>query len=389
MRAPQDYFAADDWQQILTLADSQQPPFLLLKLDAVLAKYHALQQAFPTTALYYALKANPTLQIIDLLNQLGCGFELASVYELRACLQQGVPAQRLCFGNPIKKQAAIAEFYQAGVRLFVSDCVPDLHKIAQVAPKSAVYVRISIESSTASATADWPLDRKFGCPPDEAASLLVLAAQLGLNPIGVSFHVGSQQNHPKAWRLALSQTKRVFEQTKAAGLTLNFINLGGGLPSRYLRPIPDITDFAREIYGALAEFFPEQALNLMLEPGRYLVAEAGVVVTEVALVTKKSGNHNRWVFTDIGVFGGMTESLGEATKYPIWTRYPADVASEDVVLAGPTCDSRDVLYEKYRYRLPVNLQAGDKLYLLSAGAYTAACGCSGYNGFPPLAVYCL
>lgn len=385
MTSPESYFETTVWQRILAFAKTRQPPFLVIDLPSVAAKQRALSDALPEADIYYALKANPTPEIVRLLDGLGCGFELASPQELELCLDLGIAPDKLCFGNTVKSAQAIARFYAAGVRLYASDSAEDIQKIAKAAPGARVYVRIMVEGS---ASADWPLDRKFGCRAPEAVPLMELAATLGLQPAGISFHVGSQQNDPAVWRIALAEVRTLFSEARAAGLSPDLINIGGGLPARYLSPVPEVTAFAEAIRKAIQELFPETPPRLIMEPGRYLVAEAGVLVSEVMLATRKPVGGTRWIYLDTGVFGGLTESLGEATKYPIWTEHEAG-KTEEVILAGPTCDGRDILYDNYRYQLPLALKDGDRVYWLATGGYTVSCGSSGYNGFPPLTAYCL
>jgi len=385
---PSPYFDAPLWARILELANQYQPPFLLVHLDTIKTQYLAMQAAFAPWQgqIFYALKANPMPPVVKLLHELGSSFELASGYELDLALHCGVPATKLCFGNTIKKKSDIAKFYAAGVRLFATDSEEDLYKLAEAAPGANIYVRILVRDSEA--TAAWPLARKFGCDSTLAIELLRLAHRLGLPAYGISFHVGSQQSNIPAWKIALQQTADLFATLAHDGITLQLVNIGGGFSSRYLTEVPTIETYATHIGHYLHESFRHSFPQLMMEPGRYLVAPAGVIVSEVMLVSRKS-NHDRtrWVYTDIGVFGGLTEALGEATRYPILTE--REGPTEEVILAGPTCDGRDIMYEQHRYALPADLQAGDRLYWLIAGAYTTSCSCVSYNGFPPLAVYFL
>lgn len=363
-------------------AGAPQTPVLLLDTATIAEQYAVMQRAFPGAHICYAIKANPAEPIVETLAQAGCGFELASRAEFDLALRFGAAPERVAFGNTIKKAADIAYYYQHGVRLFATDSEADLRCIAANAPGAKVYARLLAEPS---ATADWPLDRKFGCPTETALELLVLARELGLQPHGVSFHVGSQQNSPAPWEAALRRAAWIFAECKQRGIDLQLVNLGGGFPVSYLKPVPTLDEYAKAIYGFVTALFPEPP-QLMLEPGRFLVAEAGLLVAEVMLVARKKPGEARWVYLDVGIFGGMTEAMGEATKYPLLTDYPDDAPCSEVILAGPTCDGRDILYDRYRYALPDELKQGDKLYFVKAGAYTVSCGSVSYNGFAPVAV---
>lgn len=368
------------------LAD-QQPatPCLILALDVVVERYRTLRSAFPEATVYYAVKANPEPEVIALLARLGSRFDVASPAEIELCLRCGVAPAALSYGNTIKKTADVAYAYRQGVRLFAFDSVMELEKLAVAAPGAAVFCRLLAESEGA----DWPLSRKFGCANDMAADLLVMASRLGLEPCGVSFHVGSQQRHPGAWNSAIEAAATVTAAVARHGIDLPLLNVGGGFPARYLAPTHAIDDYAGAIEAAVRRRFGATRPALVVEPGRFLTGDAGVLVTEVVLVSRKSyADEERWVYLDTGVFGGLAETLGEAIKYRLVTR-PAGGPTGPVVLAGPTCDSLDILYQAHRYQLPLDLAAGDQVLFLSAGAYTKAYCTDGFNGFQPLPVHCL
>ena len=247
-------------------------------------------------------------------------------------------------------------------------------------------MRILTEGSS---SADWPLSRKFGCQTDMAMDLLVLARELGLVPYGVSFHVGSQQREIGVWDAAIGKVKHMFTRLLAEhDIKLQMINLGGGFPANYLTKTNPLTAYAEEITRFLKEDFGDELPEIILEPGRSLVANAGVLVSEVILVSRKSRMAiERWVFTDAGKFSGLIETMDESIKFPIWTEKQGEL--EDVVIAGPTCDSADIMYEDYKYGLPLNLASGDRLYWLSTGAYTTSYSSVEFNGFPPLKQFCI
>jgi len=290
------------------------------------------------------------------------------------------------YGNTIKKARDIRYFYEKGVNLFATDSEADLRNIAKAAPGSRVFVRILTEGSQ---TADWPLSRKFGCQTDMAMDLCLLARDLGLVPYGISFHVGSQQRDIGAWDSAIAKVKVIFERLKEEdGVVLKMINLGGGFPANYISRTNDLKTYAEEITRFLHEDFGDELPEIILEPGRSLVANAGILVSEVVLVSRKDryGLH-RWVYTDVGKFGGLIETMDESIKYPLFVEKKGEL--EEVVLAGPTCDSADILYEDYKYELPLNLASGDRLYWFSTGAYTTTYSAVEFNGFPPLASFCI
>ena len=378
---PTDYLNAAAWSRVQELAASQESPFLVVSLNKVREQYVRLQKALPYATPYYAVKANPAPEIIMLLRDLGACFDIASVYELDRVLKLGVPAERLSCGNTIKKAQHVREFYRRGVRLFVTDSEADVRTLAAEAPGARVFVRVLTEGS---ATADWALSLKFGCPSDMAIDLLVLARQLGLEPHGVSFHVGSQQRDIGTWDGALSKVKFIIDWLRQReGIRLQMVNLGGGFPASYLHPTHPIELYAREITRFIEEDFGTERPRIIVEPGRYLVADAGVLVSRVVLIARKSYTAlNRWVYLDVGKFGGLIETMNESIKFAIHVERTGE--AEPVVLAGPTCDSLDILYEDHQYALPLDLAIGDIVYWFATGAYTSSYSSVEFNGFPPL-----
>ncbi len=379
------YFDQATWAKLKSFADTHETPFVMVHLDTIKKKYLELHRCFPMAKIYYAVKANPAVEIIRLLSELGCYFDIASIYELERVLDQGVIPDRVSFGNTIKKAKDIKTFYDKGVRLFATDSEQDLENIATQAPGSKIYVRVITEGGE---TSDWPLSRKFGCHTDKAMDLLILARDLGLQPYGVSFHVGSQQHDIGVWDGALSKVHSIFTRMKLEGISLKMVNIGGGFPVRYMSEVNDIPTYSEDILRFIKDDFDAELPEIILEPGRSLVGESGVIVTEVVLTSRKAKNDlNRWVFTDIGKFSGMIETLGEAIKYPLYTEKKGE--GEEVIIAGPTCDSMDILYEEYKYTLPLNLAAGDRLYWFATGAYTTSYSSIEFNGFPALKAYYL
>ncbi|WP_236232988.1 type III PLP-dependent enzyme [Pseudomonas tohonis] len=382
----EDYFAPATFQRMKAFADQHDTPFVVIDKQTIADAYDQLVGCFPFAKIYYAVKANPATEITELLRDKGSNFDIASIYELDKVMKTGVGPERISYGNTIKKAKDIRYFFEKGVRLFATDSEADLRNIAKAAPGSKIYVRILTEGST---SADWPLSRKFGCNPDMALDLLILAKQLGLEPYGLSFHVGSQQRDIDVWDAAIAKVKVIFERLKEEdGITLKMINMGGGFPANYIQRTNALETYAEEITRFLKEDFGDELPEIILEPGRSLIANAGILVSEVVLVARKSRTAvERWVYTDVGKFSGLIETMDESIKFPIWTEKKGEM--EEVVIAGPTCDSADIMYENYKYGLPLNLASGDRLYWLSTGAYTTSYSAVEFNGFPPLKAFYL
>lgn len=383
---PEDYYDADTFARIKKAADQHDTPILVVDTKTFSDQLDHLMGCFPFAKTYYAVKANPETPVLEILRDRGCNFDVASRYELDKVLALGVGGDRVSFGNTIKKIRDIRYFYEKGVRLFASDSEADLRNIAEAAPGAKVFVRILTEGSQ---TADWPLSRKFGCHVDMALELCVLARELGLVPYGISFHVGSQQRDIGAWDSAIAKVKWIYDRLKEEeGIELKMVNLGGGFPANYISRTNALETYAEEITRFLKEDFGDELPEIILEPGRSLAANAGILVSEVVLASRKNRTDlHRWLYTDIGKFGGFIETMDEAIKYPLYVE--RDGECEEVVIAGPTCDSADILYEQYKYELPLSLQAGDRMYWFSCGAYTTTYSAIEFNGFPPLKTICI
>jgi len=358
-------------------------PCLVLDNEVVRENYLAFAKALPDTRVFYAVKANPAPEVLKLLTELGSCFDVASVTETEMVLAAGCTPDRISYGNTIKKESEIAAAHKLGVTLFAIDCEAEAEKVARAAPGSRVICRIHCDGSGS----EWPLSRKFGCEPDYAVDILELAHRRGLTPHGISFHVGSQQHNIEAWDRALASTASIFRGCAERGITLNMVNLGGGFPAKYLRKTPKLESYGKAIFRALRRHFGNAIPETIIEPGRGLVGNAGVIEAEVVLIARRSPEDEvRWVYLDIGKFHGLAETIDESIRYPIRTPRDRDEMTP-CIIAGPTCDSVDVLYEKNPYPLPVSLAIGDKVLIEATGAYTTTYSSVGFNGYPPLRQY--
>ncbi|NUS45807.1 MAG: type III PLP-dependent enzyme [Mycobacteriaceae bacterium] len=370
--------------------DEQCPPSpcLVIDLATVRERYRALAEALPGAQLFYAVKANPAADVVRELVRAGASFDVASVPEIELCLAQGADPAQISYGNTIKKHADVAAAYTLGVRLFTTDSIPDVEAIAQYAPGASVFGRIMLVD-TGSLT---PFGRKFGCSPDMAVQVLSRAHELGLRPAGVSFHVGSQQLDPQAWDRGVREAAAVAAKLAAQDVTLPLINVGGGLPGSYTVSAPPLAEYAAAIEASVREHFGAAGLplpSLVVEPGRFVVADAGLLRSEVVLVSRKSDDDEfRWVYLDVGRYNGMAECENEYITYLLSTPEREGEVGP-VYLAGPTCDGDDVLYQRNIYRLPLALRAGDHVEFLSTGAYTASYSSIAFNGFSPLPTHCI
>ncbi|SDZ42719.1 ornithine decarboxylase [Jannaschia faecimaris] len=359
-------------------------PTLVIDVDAVERQFRALSAGLVRrdgrhAHIHYAVKANPHTAIIERLVALGSGFDAASRGEIELVLGQGADVDHVSFGNTIKKASDIRWAHAVGITLFAADAEEELEKLAENAPGARVYIRVIVDNPEA----DWPLSRKFGCASDKVMQLLDRARDLGLVPHGLSFHVGSQTREARMWTGTLDQVAAIWARAQDEGFDLQLLNIGGGFPAFYGEEIQAPTSYARSVIALIEDRFTDVP-QIMAEPGRGMVAEAGAIAAEVVLVSKKSNDDlHRWVYLDIGRFSGLAETEGEAIRYQFVTPRDGDDTGPCVV-AGPSCDSADVMYEKRPLQLPLSLKAGDKIVIRNCGAYTTTYSSVGFNGFPPL-----
>ncbi len=355
-------------------------PYLVLDVAAAVTRYRRIGAVLPGTRVHYAVKANPAPALLRALAAAGACFDVASPAEVEAVLTAGAAPADLVYSHPVKRRADVERAAALGVRLFVVDSLEEVRKVAEAAPGVSVLCR----TTTSGAGSDWPLSRKYGCTAAEAVPLLMLADALGLDAAGVAFHVGSQQRDPQAWDAPVAEAAAVFATLRAHGLTPWLLDLGGGLPAHHEGPCPPLPSYAAAIELALRRHFGAHRPRTLLEPGRAVVGDAGTLVAGVVGVVHRGDA--RWVFLDAGVFTGLVETLDEAIRYRLRTSADGGPVGS-CVLAGPTCDSADVLYEHTPVQLPLALAEGDTVELLSAGAYTACYSTVGFNGFAPLATH--
>ena len=337
----------------------RQTPLLVLDGNLIRQKFSELQGTLVNSRIYYALKTNPHWLVIDLLNDLGCGFEISSQDELGLLLHRAISPDRIIASNPVKTEAFIEAAYRLGMRLFAFDSYAEVEKLSQFAPQSKVYVRLTVPNDGSK----WPLTKKFGVEVDDAVELLQEARSKGLEPYGLTFHVGSQCTEAETWVKALEKSSVVWEKARERGIELKMLNIGGGFPIEYRETTIPISDIASRIKDTIDTLFPRDT-EVAIEPGRVLVGEAGVLVATV--IGKAVRNKEKWLYLDVGVFNGLMESIG-GIQYSLASL--KDGILEPWVLAGPSCDSLDIVQSDVF--LP-EMAIGDHVYILSAGAYTTA-----------------
>ncbi|WP_433367516.1 type III PLP-dependent enzyme [Actinoplanes sp. CA-142083] len=352
-------------------------PYLVTDLETVAARYEAFTAAMPGVATFYAMKCNPSPEILRTLADSGAGFEVASIGELRMLQAQGVDPAGVLYSNPVKPVGHIAAAAAAGLWRFAVDSPGELAKISEAAPGAAVYVRLRVDDTTSV----FPLSQKFGTDVEDAYDLMLLADRMGLRPYGVTFHVGSQCESTSAWRSAIRAAGELMERLLADGITLEMLDLGGGFPARYLATEPSIEQIGAVIAGEI-EVLPYRPALIAAEPGRHLVAESSVMAATI--IGREMRGDEHWLFLEVGAYHGLIEPIQTpgGWDYPMWTSLADHTSAPRLryTLTGPTCDSSDTI--AYGVELPATLAVGDVVYFGSAGAYTLAYA-SSFNGFPP------
>lgn len=378
MHSSENPFSAEVLREI-----SNETPYFVFSKERIKEQVATFEEHFKGASIFYALKANSEIEVLDTIAKTGAGFEAASKYELEYLKEAGVPGKKILFGSSVKKADHIKAFHDYGVDRFAFDSPSELEKIAAMAPGARVYLRIRV-NDTGSV---FRFSEKFGTTVDKMIPLFLHAQSLGLIPYGVSFHVGSQASNPKAWAEALSHIKPSIDALGENGIQLEVIDLGGGFPCTYAttETLPALSEIAKETYAAYHSLgFTE---DIILEPGRSIVAETGVLVASV--IGRVEREESTWLFLDAGVYNGLFEVMAYqgSTRYPISSlRHSYESGESLFAIAGPTGDSPDVITREAL--LPSDIDIGDKLIIHKVGAYSLP-AISPFNGFPKPPVYYL
>ena len=364
-----DFINKETWNKVLNhIASSDEaPPYLLIDKEVVRGKVSTIGRNIRNSKVFYAVKANPDMEVLRFLNSLGVGFEIASEGELQILATLGVGPERIITSNPVKTLKFLEKAVPYGISYFSYDSIAEVEKLLRYAPGCNVYVRLSVPNEGS----EWPLSKKFGVELDEAVELLLFARKKGLNPVGVTFHVGSQCNNVYNWNTAIEKAKDLWEVSEQSGIKLSMLNIGGGYPIHYTKNVVDVETIEKKIDRAIGSKFSED-IEIFIEPGRSVVGDAGVFVSTV-IGKAKRGDEN-WLYIDVGVFNGLMESIGGIKYvYIVGSRNEP----EKWTIAGPSCDSFDVIDREVILPEP---EVGNRILILSSGAYTISYA-SEFNGF--------
>jgi ornithine decarboxylase len=369
----QDPFSREAIQHLVARYGS---PLFVIDAERVRAQYRRLVAALPGVDLYYALKPLPHAAVITTLNAEGAFFDLATNGEVELVRRLGVPAERCIHTHPIKRDSDIRTALSFGVNRFVVDNPDELRKFVKFRGRASLLLRVSFRSPGVQCD----LSRKFGCDPEAVAELLQLAAELRIKIDGLSFHVGSQAIDSAKIVEAIGVCRELLQSAVRAGFSPHLLDIGGGYPVDYQKPSIPIEEFCAPIVKALKELPP--TVRVIAEPGRYIAAPAAVCVASVMGRALRDGRW--WYYLDDGLYGSYSGQVYDHAVYPV-AALLSDAATYPSVLAGPTCDSIDVISEKLQ--LP-KLDMGDLIVGRMMGAYTWA-SASEFNFFPRATVLAL
>ncbi|NQT28955.1 MAG: type III PLP-dependent enzyme [Candidatus Saganbacteria bacterium] len=351
-------------------------PLMLISREVLKKQYQRFRRSLPNVMPFYAIKANPHPEIIKTFIKLGVGFDVASGAEMDLVLNLGASPDKVIFANTIKSNEDIARAHKRKVKLMTFDNEPELYKIAKHCPRAKVLVRIKVDN-TGSAV---ELSLKFGADADQAIFLLKKARSLGLQPVGVAFHVGSQCTNLNNYLRALDVSSLIFSEAEKVGLPLTILDIGGGFPIRHFDNDDHLTfkDMAGAIRKKMRRLFDKNT-NFIAEPGRFFVGSSGTLITQV--VGRTFRNNKNYYYLNDGVYADFSGIVFDHCRYEFKTLRRGQKFL--TTLAGPTCDSFDTI--SLNEDLP-ELEVGNVVYVKNIGAYSCASAVPAFNGFPPAKV---
>jgi ornithine decarboxylase len=353
-------------------------PLFLIDADRIRGQYRRLSAALPGVDLYYAIKSLPHPSVVATLRDLGGCFDLAVGREVELVRSLGVVPERCIHTHPIKREGDIRTALAYGVTHFVVDNPDELRKFAKHRHRAALLIRVAFRS--AEAVCD--LSRKFGCHPEAVPGLLALASELRVRVAGLSFHAGSQAGTPRMHVEAIEVCRQLMSAASMNGHELSMLDIGGGFPVDYSGDCEtaSIEDFCTPIRRAIDTIDPK--IRVIGEPGRFIAAPSAISVSSVMGRAERDGRW--WYYLDDGLYGSYSGQMFDHARYPI-EALAARGPCRPSVLAGPTCDSIDIIRENID--LP-ELEEGDLVVGRMMGAYTWATATE-FNFFPKTTVLAL
>ncbi len=348
-------------------------PLMLIQEDALEKQFRAFRKALPEVMPYYAIKANPYPGIIKKFIELGSGFDVASANEMNTVLELGASPDKIIFANTIKSHEDMRSACKKKVKLMTFDNEPELYKIAKACPGAKVIIRIKV----ANIGSIVELSLKFGADPEQSISLLKKARSLGLKPVGVSFHVGSQCTNAENYLQALEVSSMIFNEAKQSGIFLNIMDIGGGFPIKHFDADSHLTfeRMAGQIRKKLQRLF-DKNVKFIAEPGRFFAGPSGILITQV--IGRAFRNNKNYYYLNDGLYGDFSGIVFDHCKYEFRALNRGQRFLS--TLAGPTCDSFDTI--SLSEDLP-EMDVGNVVYVKNIGAYSCASAVPNFNGFKP------
>lgn len=353
------------------LAQTYGTPLLCVSKSIVARNYRILEAGLPNVELFYAAKSNPDLTILRTLKSLGGSVDICSVGELKAALQAGFTPDQMLHTHPCKTLDNLLTCYDAGCRLFVYDNATELQKMHRYTPDVGLLLRVAMSSLSSMIN----LSAKFGCAPTQAVELIQQARDLGMNIRGISFHVGSQTLSPEDYDRALETVRRIFDEAAALGIELEILDIGGGMPAPYRESILSLETYCEIVRASLETHFGDLNVRVIAEPGRVISADTTTLVTSVLGKSVRPNGSTQYIIDD-GLYGSFSGKIYDHTDFPLIAEDQLTRPAFPCVVAGPTCDSTDVVSRDQD--LP-DLEIGEILLVPAMGSYTNA-SASTFNG---------
>jgi len=359
-----------NFDQARQLAAQHGTPLFVISRSAVRRNFEAFRAALPGVEFLYAAKANPADPILRTLCESGCSVDVCSDGEMLAALDAGFTPDQMIHTHPCKTVQNLTRCYAAGLRWFTFDNANEIPKLAEYAPGVNMLLRTAVATSSSVIN----LSAKFGAFEADAVSLMKKAKKAGLNVRGLSFHVGSQCRSPEDFHVALSQSRRIFDRAAKAGIELEVLDIGGGFPAPYRDSVLTLDAYCRSLSSALDETFCDLPVRLIAAPGRGMCADTATLITSV--IGKSVRNRLPWYIIDEGLYGSFSGQMFDHTEFPLMVENAGERNIMPCVVAGPTCDSSDVVC---RDQCLPDLDLGELILVPTMGAYTSA-SASNFNG---------